>query len=406
MNRLYIGAAVTAVAVSISAVSVFAADSSVTIQVDTKNMTYSYTPGNEENTKSVKNLFSNFEEATVSESVDSELTITSDSDNGEDVEFGLRLSIDEADENAEYSVLDYYTFKITDTAGNVIYDSAESEPTEASALVKDIPLGVFNTDFTEDTKKYIIECGVNKEVADAVGSNAVDDMDILLTTSLYTNEAATQPAATPSAGTVTPGAGPTLKPQFELSATDVPSTVAPAETATPAPTETASASPAPTEAPKEKKIICGEDIDPGRYTVTGNANVRITTADGEMISETTVTDGTHEDVKGVKQFITSLEEGDVITITPISDDIKASVNFEKTNTGSSTDTKSTTAASTTSNRNSSSRATATPKASSSKTNPKTGDAGVTTTVLGSIMGVSAAAAGSLEVIKRRKKSDK
>lgn len=405
MNRLYIGAAVTAVAVSISAVSVFAADSSVTVQVDTKNMTYSYTPGNEENTKSVKNLFSNFEDATVSESVDSELTITSDSDNGEDVEFGLRLSIDEADENAEYSVLDYYTFKITDTAGNVIYDSAESEPTEVSALVKDIPLGVFNTDFTEDTKKYIIECGVNKEVADAVGSNAVDDMDILLTTSLYTNEAATQPAATPSAGTVTPGAGPTLKPQFELSATDVPSTVAPAETATPAPTETASTSPAPTEAPKEKKIICGEDIDPGRYTVTGNANVRITTADGKMISETTVTDGTHEDVKGVKQFITSLEKGDVITITPISDGIKASVNFEKTNTGSSTDTKSTTAASSTSNKKSSSKATATPRASS-KTNPKTGDAGLTTTILGSIMGVSAAAAGSLEVVKRRKKSDK
>lgn len=401
MKRIYISAAVAAVAVSVSAGSVMAADSSIAVTIGNEDVTYSYTASDEVFADSIKNLFSELEDSAADETAESEMLIESSAVNNENIAVGLRLSIDEADADSEYSVLDYYTFRITDSNGDVIYDSADEEPAEENATEKDIPLGVFNTDFTRDSKKYTIELGVNEDVAASVSEKDVRDMDIMVTAVKYEAAAAETPV---------PSANATLAPKFELAPSEATDAPAAAEEATAAPTETAAptATPAATESAevKERKIICGEDIEPGRYTITGNANVRITTADGEMISETTVTDGTH-DVKGVDQFITSIEKGDIITITPISDDIKAAVNFERTNSGSSSETKSTTAASKATSapgRNSASRATAAP--SSSKTNPKTGDAGLTSAVMGSVMGISAAAAGSLEIIKRRKKDDK
>ena len=384
MKKIYIGALAAAAAVSMNAGSVMAADPTIAVNLGTENITYSYTLSDEVYENSVKELFTVLDDAAVDETVESELDITSES--AESVEIGLRLAVDEADENSEYSVLDYYTFKITDPDGNVVYDSAEEDLTEAGALEKDIPLGTYNTGLAEDTRTYKLEIGVNEAVAETVSAEEAGEIDILVT-------AVGEPAA---AATEAPAAA-TLKPKFELAAS---ATEAPNSTQTPAVTEAPDATPAPTEAAgetKERKIICGEDIEPGRYTVTGNANVKITTADGELISETTVTDGTDPDIKGVPQFITTLEKGNVITITPISDDIKAAVNFERTNSGSST--RSAAAAASTSN------STAAPK-SSSKTNPKTGDPSSTTLLLGSAMGVSAAAAGSLEILKRKKNKDK
>lgn len=394
VNRIYFGAVVMAAAVGVSAVSVSAADASIMVQLDKETVEYTYTPGSEEYERSIKDLFNSFEDVTALDTVKKDLTVTSISPQGESLVLSLRLSIAEADAALQYSPLDYYDFKITDTDDNVIYDSEEAESSDIADTHKDITLGVFNDGATEDTKEYVIEYGINEEAAAVIGDDSIEGLDIELVSAVSSQ-------ADDTAGGVVQGTAPvaTLKPKFELTATAAPQETAAAAESTP--TE-APLGAAPTEIPeadsaKVKTIICGEDIAPGRYTVTGNANVRITTKDGEIISETTVTDGSDENVKGVKQFITSLEEGDIITITPISDEIKAAVNFEKTNSGSSSDTKNLTAASTTGRNTASPSATA-----SSKTNPKTGDVSTTTAALASAMVISAAAAGCLEIVKRKK----
>ena len=328
-----------------------------------------------------------------SDKITKEFSITSNTEEKGGIEFSLRITADENAVNDGFSVSDYYLVKISDLDGNVIYDSTVDEAEKIDSGI-DIALGVFNTQFTEDTKSYIIEYGINPDSGYTADMAEKYGVDVSLVSDIYS-----APAAETDQAVSAPA--PTLKPKFELNASDA--TAAPVSEATTAPTAAPSAQPSESaEDQKVKKIVCGEDIEPGRYTVTGNANVKIETKNGELISETVVTDGTDASIKGVKQFMTTLEDGDIITITPLSENIKAAVNFEKS-TGS--DSKNATAASSSSIKNNKTQSTAKPS-TSSKTNPKTGDMGTTTTVLGSLMGVSAAAAGSLEVIKRKKKSGK
>ncbi len=392
MKKIYFGAVLTAVAVSAGSIAAFAAESTVTVKVDSENLTYSYDAANGEYSESVSDLFAAEEENT-SDKITKEFSITSNTEEKGGIEFSLRITADENAVNDGFSVSDYYLVKISDLDGNVIYDSTVDEAEKIDSGI-DIALGVFNTQFTEDTKSYIIEYGINPDSGYTADMAEKYGVDVSLVSDIYS-----APAAETDQAVSAPA--PTLKPKFELNASDA--TAAPVSEATTAPTAAPSAQPSESaEDQKVKKIVCGEDIEPGRYTVTGNANVKIETKNGELISETVVTDGTDASIKGVKQFMTTLEDGDIITITPLSENIKAAVNFEKS-TGS--DSKNATAASSSSNKNNKTQSTAKPS-TSSKTNPKTGDMGTTTTVLGSLMGVSAAAAGSLEVIKRKKKSGK
>lgn len=400
MNKLYICAAVSAVSISIGAASAAAAVSNVSIKTGTKNLSYTYViEGDQESAKSIKALFNDFEGVSVSPSME-RFEVSSKTDEKDPVYLRLRLTVDSAPEGLEYSPLDYYSFTIKDADGEVLYSTEDSELSETDAVEKEIPLGVFNTSYAEDVRILNIEYNINSEVEQYIDPEYVEDLDVMLVSSLYTSDEDIPAAMLPVA---------TLKPNFEI-ATKAPEQSSGTTTENPDAGETAapqaSEAPAATEQPKEKKVICGEDIEAGRYVVTGNANVKITTADGDIISETTVTDGTDESIKGVKQFITSIEDGDVITITPISDDIKAVVNFDRTNSG----TKSTTASSSTTKNNNSSKtgtsSTAKPtsasKTSSSKTNPKTGDDGYATLSLISLMCVSGGAVGVLEVVKRKK----
>lgn len=400
MNKLYICAAVSAVSISIGAASAAAAVSNVSIKTGTKNLSYTYViEGDQESAKSIKALFNDFEGVSVSPSME-RFEVSSKTDEKDPVYLRLRLTLDSAPEGLEYSPLDYYSFTIKDADGEVLYSTEDSELSETDAVEKEIPLGVFNTSYAEDVRILNIEYNINSEVEQYIDPEYVEDLDVMLVSSLYTSDEDIPAAMLPVA---------TLKPNFEI-ATKAPEQSSGTTTENPDAGETAapqaSEAPAETEQPKEKKVICGEDIEAGRYVVTGNANVKITTADGDIISETTVTDGTDESIKGVKQFITSIEDGDVITITPISDDIKAVVNFDRTNSG----TKSTTASSSTTKNNNSSKtgtsSTAKPtsasKTSSSKTNPKTGDDGYATLSLISLMCVSGGAVGVLEVVKRKK----
>lgn len=392
MKKIYFGAVLTAVAVSAGSIVAVAAESTVTVKVDSENLTYSYDAANGEYSESVADLLAAEDENT-SDKIVKEFSITSNTEEKGGIEFSLRITADENAVDDGFSVADYYFIKISDIDGNVIYDSTVDEEEKNDSGI-DIALGVFNTQFTEDTKSYIIEYGINPESGYTADMAEKYGIDVSIVSDVYS-------ASAEDTNQDVSGITPTLKPEFELNTSDT--TTAAVQEATPAPTAAPSAQPSESaDEQKVKKIVCGEDIEPGRYTVTGNANVRIETKNGELISETVVTDGSDASIKGVKQFMTTLEDGDIITITPLSENIKAAVNFEKS-TGS--DSKNATAASSSSNKNSKTQSTAKPS-SSSKTNPKTGDVGTTTTVLGSVMGISAAAAGSLEVLKRKKKSGK
>lgn len=400
MNKIYICAAVAAVSISMGAAYAATTVSNVSIKTGTKNLSYTYViEGEQESAKSIKALFNDFKDVTETKTVE-RFEVSSKTDEKDPVYLRLRLTLDKALEGLEYSPLDYYSFTIKDADGELIYSTDDAELSEPEAVEKEIPLGVFNTSYTEDVRILNIEYCINSEVERNIDPDYVDDIDVMLVSSLYTSDEEPPIAVQPAV---------TLKPQYAIE-TKAPEQASEAvETPVASATETpqASEAPAATEQPKEKKVICGEDIEAGRYVVTGNANVKITTADGDIISETTVTDGADESIKGVKQFITSLENGDVITITPISDDIKAVVNFDRTNSG----TKSTTAASSTTNNNTSSKkgsssaaktTSSTAKTSAAKTNPKTGDDGYATLSLVSIMCVCAGAVGGLEIVKRKK----
>lgn len=392
MKKIYFGAVLTAVAVSAGSIVAVAAESTVTVKVDSENLTYSYDAANGEYSESVADLLAAEDENT-SDKIVKEFSITSNTEEKGGIEFSLRITADENAVDDGFSVADYYFIKISDIDGNVIYDSTVDEEEKNDSGI-DIALGVFNTQFTEDTKSYIIEYGINPESGYTADMAEKYGIDVSIVSDVYS-------ASAEDTNQDVSGITPTLKPEFELNTSDT--TTAAVQEATPAPTAAPSAQPSESaDEQKVKKIVCGEDIEPGRYTVTGNANVKIETKNGELISETVVTDGSDASIKGVKQFMTTLEDGDIITITPLSENIKAAVNFEKS-TGS--DSKNATASSSSSNKNSKTQSTAKPS-SSSKTNPKTGDVGTTTTVLGSVMGISAAAAGSLEVLKRKKKSGK
>lgn len=386
-------AATAAVLMGLGTVSAMAAVSNVSIKTDTKSLSYTYViDGDEVSAKSIKTLFEGIDTAT-SEITQKNLEITSKTDEKDPIYLRLRLVVDNVTSDTDYSPLDYYIFTVKDESGDVLYTTEDELLSSPTALEKDIPLGVFNTSYDLDSRDLIIEYSVNEEVEPNVNPEDVSGMDIMLVTGIYSENDNVPEAMLPV--TLIPNA--TAAPEAVTAAPEQES-----EQPTEAPTEI----PQETEKPKEKKVICGEDIDPGRYVVTGNANVKITTADGDIISETTVTDSEDGSIKGVKQFITSIENGDVITITPISEDIKAVVNFDKTNSG----TKSTTAASSTSStsaprsttRPASSSSSSTSSKSTSKSNPKTGDDSLATISLISIMCLSGGAVGVLEVVKRKK----
>lgn len=149
------------------------------------------------------------------------------------------------------------------------------------------------------------------------------------------------------------------------------------------------------------KKVCGEDIPAGRFSVTGNGNLKISSSTGSVKSEAIISENPVEG-KSVKTAVVLLESGDVLDITPLEGEEKARLKFNKINT-------TTPAASATTNDKNGDRkaniATPTPKnpAQAAKTNPKTGDDGV-----GILIGVAAFAVVAfvaLEIIKRKKRNN-
>lgn len=374
VKKIYSSVAAAAVLLGVMSVKVFAASSpSVTVKSDSGNVSYTYTSGDtNEVVQSADKLFANISDVSPTKTETENIKITSMAKGGDSVELSLRLELDDMSKSYPVSPLDYYSFLITDGGGNVVYDSAQAEKTDAAAKTKDIPLGTFNAYFTNDVKSYTVAYTADKTVYDAVSKADVKNIKLYVVSRVADKEQTPAPIVAEATPSAAPAA--TLKPKFDLAA----------------PTE--SPKPEETKAPEEqkaegKKVVkeCGKDIDPGRYTVKGNGIVTITDSKGEQKLKKTVTDGKIEVEDGVKQFVATLEKGDVITVVPLEGAEKASVSFEKTNAAN-------TAAASTTNKKT---------APASKANPKTGG-GTGMGLVAAGFGISALAIAVLAVVRRKK----
>lgn len=280
---------------------------------------------------------------TATKDIVQDIEIKSISANYSPVEFELLIELPEDNNQTsvdEYSAVDYYNVKVTDSLGRTIYDDEKNE-IEPGLEQKVINLGILNENNQKSSSvTYKIYVSVNEDV-DA--QRLVDDPDDVLWKISYTDDSRQfAPTASPYAGNV--------------------STMLPSTSSTPSPGTTIA--PTATASAKTKVITCqtkeGEDtIKPGSYRIIGKGHVVIKDEDGKVKAEF--------DLKTTPDAVTVVNEGDVITLTGGTD---AYVQFkapEATATAKPTATPKTTA-----------KPTATPKATAkptatAKANPKTGD---------------------------------
>ena len=61
------------------------------------------------------------------------------------------------------------------------------------------------------------------------------------------------------------------------------------------------------------EYICGEDIDPGRYAMTGNGKVHVYTENGELKSTIALKDK-NSSANGVEEYLINLTDGEKIKV--------------------------------------------------------------------------------------------
>ncbi len=362
--------ALTAAIMALCTVSVFAASNSkVEIKNDSDTVKYEYSSDMSDETvtdinklfKKVGNLNEN-----VSEVVQN-FTVTSSISSGGAISFGLRISGDEA-------ALTYFNVKVEDSNGNILSETAASsegiETDKDNNSVKNLDLGVFNNQFTKETKNYKISVSV-PDGTTAEQRAAIRD------------EINWSAVSVPVKDDTVSDSGPT--------ATPVPATTAP--TVSPAAqTPSATAAPAAEKDTKGIKYVGkNKDIVPGKYTITGNGTVKLYDSKDTLKKNIKLTDGSSSSVDGIESYVLDLAEGDRIEI---SDKINLKPYSEASASPKATASPKAKAKA------------ATPKSTSAaktadKTNPKTGDVAP----VAAVAGLAIAALGVymyIEYTKRKK----
>lgn len=353
--------ALTAAIMALCTVSVFAASNSkVEIKNDSDTVKYEYSSDMSDETvtdinklfKKVGNLNEN-----VSEVVQN-FTVTSSISSGGAIAFGLRISGDEA-------ALTYFNVKVEDSNGNILSETAASsegiETDKDNNSVKNLDLGVFNNQFTKETKNYKISVSVPDGTTAEQRAAIRDEINWSAVSVPVKDDTVSDnvPTATPVPAT----AAPTVSPAAQ--------------------TPSATAAPAVEKDTRGVKYVGKDkDIVPGKYTITGNGTVKLYDSKDTLKKNIKLTDGSSSSVDGIESYVLDLAEGDRIEI---SDKINLKPYSE-----ASVSTKATASPKATAK-------VAAPKPTSAakksdKTNPKTGDvapvaavAGLAITALGIYM---------------------
>lgn len=391
MKKLLCSVMATVIFVCMSA-SVMAASSSVSIKnnvAGSKPVTYTYDSDKSgEIVKSIKSLMTKLSDLSKQDSVVQTLTISSETAGTAPVSFKLRLSVpDNASSTAkpeavktpspeQYSALEYYNIQITDTKGNVIYSYEEDEKNEQQKTYKDIPLGVLNSSSRSENKIFNITLSINKDLKKSSIAKNAEKLDWSIVSDTYIDVPA-QTAAPQITVTATPDPQPTDKQQSSVKE-DKNGVITLAK----------------------GEYLCGSDIEPGKYTMTGDGKVHVYTSEGVLKTTIALKDKDDTSSKGVDEYLINLLEGEKVAVesdTQFTPYTAAKATSSPKPTSSPKVSASPKTASKTS-------ATATPKAAAAnnKNNPKTGDSAPIVGV--SALGIIALGAFAFITIKKRKEN--
>ena len=372
-------------------VSVFASsNSSVSIKNnDSKStpVTYEYAPDQlGETVRSIKSLMTKLDDLSKQSSVVQTLTISSDSAEGDPVDFKLRLSLPEKTSSDvkpealkttpspdEYNALNYYNIKVTDSNNKTIYSYVNDDSKTDNSTYKDIPLGTMNDTSNTENKIINVTVSVNKSLKNSDAAQYAEDLDWSIVSSVQKSEATEAPKATEEA--VTETVAPTTEAE-------------PKETANPSVKEDKNG----VVTLSQGEYVCGKDIDAGRYTMTGNGKVHVYTENGELKSTIALKDK-NSSANGVEEYLINLLDGEKIKVeseTKFTPYTATATSTPKATSTASSSTKATT------------KPTTTPKTTTapSKSNPKTGDS--TPIVALASVGILAAGAFVFIEIQKRK----
>ncbi len=438
-------------------INVFAASpSSVTISGSPGKVPVSFTYDTKSDAivKSVKHLLPDIPKTANQGEKKQSLAIHSISTENKPVEFSLRLSKEqvktaspspqatskakakakETDEPESESIFDYYAITITDSSGASIYDYRRAGDTSPSAKYKDIPLKTLNTKVPVEKETYTIVVATNSAMSKRAAEAEKLDWQIVINS----EEAAVTPSETPSAS-YDPGSTPqaTAAQATPDAVIDVPSGIytplptqsvfeetpppeaisAPEETSAPEVTSAPTSKPVPTPY-NGKRVLdtglytVGNEIEEGRYEITGNSTVKVYTAQGDLKTNIILTTDKNSR-EGVESYVLTLKNGELIDVsapTTFTEYVPSRTTPKPTTKASSTAKPATNNGSSQSSLSSSRvtptpkatvKPTATPKASASKSNPDTGDNAPVALAVSAIAAAIAAIA-VLEIFKRRK----
>ncbi|MDD6483391.1 MAG: hypothetical protein PUF72_02290 [Clostridiales bacterium] len=366
-----IAAAMSAAMVFCFATSAFAATS-----VTVNNNAFTYISGRTENVD-ITNLLTNVKTVAQKKETKATQTITIDSKNfnTNTMEFRLILSEPASEKTDEsmsgVSAVDYFTIDAVKTAGGKVIYSEDSAVTGKTS--KKILLGQINSKTT-----YTVELSANSAVD--TSKLSVEPTDVIWELEYTDVKSNFTPTAAPSAA---PTANAPAQPISTHAPTAAPS-AAPTQAPTAAPQATASAAPGatvkPTDVPEKViSVLCTakkptdsaiKTVTPGSYRLVGNGYVMVSGSDGTVKMQANLDstkDSKGNGVANKSSVITTLAEGDTLTIEGGSNTF---IQFQSPNAATAT-------ATTTAKPKTAAAATIKPGATATpgpKKNPSTGDA--------------------------------
>lgn len=340
---------------------------------DMEPITYSYESGKiKSSSASVKTLMTNLDGLSKQDSVVQTLTITSENTDNLPVDFTLRLALannesqqvkpepEKKYSEEDYLALDYYNIKITDANGSVIYSFEDENEENKEREFKDFDLGIMNRESAVESKIFNITVSVNKELnKDSIANSAKKlDWRIISEVQSENEEIVSNDESMPAQENNNSSLAKDKNDTMVLSSGE---------------------------------YFCGEDIEPGRYTMTGTGKVHVYADDGALKATVALKNKDDELAKGVSEYTINLNDGECLVVD---EEIKMAPFSGAKSTSKPQNSSSAKSASSNKESNSNAKTTA-------KTNPKTGDK----VSIGVISCITIAAIGAFVLIELKKRKN-
>lgn len=353
MKKIFIASLAAVMSVTLG-ISAFAAQSTVSFKTGSGELSHSFEQQSElEYAMNAKELFEDFGK---SDNGSVKLTVTYQGLDSYNTELFIKLDALALPQNGQITPLNYYSFTVKDKDGNDVMGPCDDAQNDARA--KELPIAVLSG-------SGILELDVTY-TADTAKKASVDLSKLGISLLIRRADKLEAVPATKAPATAAPTqiTRPTPRPKFDF---DELSEQAGLIFGTDDNQGSENQTP-------DKQIVkvCGKDIPPGRYVVSGSGNLKITRANGTVKGEAQLNGN-----KGV----VLLEVNDVISISPLNGQEKAKLRFDVASSTTGDVEK------------------ITPQ---DKTNPKTGDDDSATAIAISVAVLALAAFAGLEILKRKK----